>query len=104
LEVYWHNQKLISPTNSRRALAPTLRKILYHLVKASPRSVSTWQIAEELDADIERFSYANYQQHIKTLRHSFYKTEGGNGHLIEQCKQGCHIVIFGDLWAYRWKG
>jgi len=102
-EVYWHKQKLMNPANAKRALAPTPRKILYYLVQASPTPLSTGQIAEKLGADAERFSYANYRQHIKTLRHSFDQAQGGKGEFIEQCKQGKGIVTFGDLGAYCWK-
>lgn len=102
-EVFWRGKKLMNPTNSRRPLAPMPRKILHHLVESSPRPLSTIQMAERLDADPEKFSYANYRQHIKTLRHSFDQIEGGKGHFVERCKIGEGIVTFGDLGAYCWK-
>jgi DNA-binding response OmpR family regulator len=102
-EVYWHNHKLMNPSNPRRPLAPMPRKILYHLVKSSPRPISTEQMADFLEVDPERFSYANYRQHIKTLRHAFNNTGQSKGNFIEQCKIGVGIVTFGDLGAYCWK-
>ncbi len=102
-EVYWQDKKLMNPANPRRPLAPMPRKILYQLVKCSPRPVSTGQIADYLQADPDKFSYANYRQHIKTLRHSFDMAEGGQGSFIERCKSGEGIVTFGDLGAYCWK-
>ncbi|MGH1440725.1 MAG: response regulator transcription factor [Cellvibrionaceae bacterium] len=102
-DVYWHKQKLMNPNNPRRALAPTPRKILYYLVQSSPRPLTTQQIADRLGSDPDRFSYANYRQHIKILRHSFDQAEGAKGSFIEQCKQGTGIVTFGDLGAYSWK-
>ncbi len=102
-EVYWQDKKLMNPSNPKRPLAPMPRKILHQLVKHSPRPVSAEKMAEYLDADPERFSYANYRQHIKTLRHSFDISAGGNNNFIEQCKAGQGIVTFGDLRAYCWK-
>lgn len=102
-EVYWQDKKLMNPTNSRRPLAPMPRKILHQLVECSPRPVTTLQMAERLEADPEKFSYANYRQHIKTLRHAFNIAEGENGCFIENCKAGKGVVTFGDLGAYCWK-
>lgn len=102
-EVYWQGKKLMNPNNAKRPLAPTPRKILRYLVEASPRPLSTWQIAEKLDADLERFSYANYRQHIRTLRLSFDWAMGGDGQFLALCKAGKGIVTFGDEGAYCWK-
>lgn len=102
-EVYWRGQKLMNPTNPRRPLAPMPRKILHQLVECSPRAISTLQMAERLNADPEKFSYANYRQHIKTLRHAFNIAEGASGNFIESCKAGKGIVTFGDQGAYCWK-
>lgn len=102
-EVYWQGRKLMNPTNSKRPLAPTPRKILRYLVEASPRPLSTLQIADKLDADPERFSYANYRQHIRTLRLSFDQAMGDTGEFIEHCKAGRGIVTFGDEGAYCWR-
>lgn len=102
-EVYWQGVKLMNPANPRRPLAPTPRKILRYLVEASPRPLSTGQIADKLDADPERFSYANYRQHIRTLRLAFDGAMGGQGRFAELCKQGQGIVTFGDEGAYCWK-
>ncbi|WP_426415092.1 response regulator transcription factor [Aestuariirhabdus sp. LZHN29] len=101
-EVYWHGSKLMNPANPKRPLPPMPRKILRHLVSAAPRGISTEQMAQFLDADPERFSYANYRQHIKTLRHAFDRAEEVPGRFIERCKQGRGIVTFGDLGAYSW--
>jgi two-component system, OmpR family, response regulator len=102
-EVYWQGRKLMNPSNARRPLAPTPRKILRYLVEASPRPLNTLQIAEKLDADPERFSYANYRQHIRTLRLSFDQAMGGNGEFVAMCKAGQGIITFGDEGAYCWK-
>lgn len=102
-EVYWQGKKLMNPSNPRRPLAPTPRKILRYLVEASPRPLSTWQIAEKLDADPERFSYANYRQHIRTLRLSFDCAMDESGCFAALCKAGKGIVTFGDEGAYCWK-
>ncbi len=101
-EVYWHGQKLMNPNNPRRPLGPTPRKILRYLVEASPRPLSTLQMAEALDADPERFSYANYRQHIKTLRHAFQQARPDLD-FMALCQRGEGIVTFGDLGAYCWK-
>ncbi|MCL6415738.1 response regulator [Aestuariirhabdus sp. Z084] len=101
-EVYWRGIKLMNPTNPKRPLPPMPRKILRYLVEASPRAVGTDRMAECLDADPERFSYANYRQHIKTLRHAFDLAEGKEGHFIQHCKSGRGIVTFGDQGAYCW--
>ena len=101
--VYWHDHRLMNPTNAQRALAPTPRKILRILVEASPRAVTTLQMAERLDSD--KFSAATYRQHIKTLRHSFEQASKAAGQIdfIELCKQGKGIVTFGDEGGYCWK-
>lgn len=101
--VYWHGYRLMNPANNLRPLAPTPRKILKYLVEAAPSSVSTLQMAEKLDSD--KFNYANYRQHIKTLRHSFEQacSENGLDSFIEGCKNGIGIVTFGDEGAYLWK-
>ena len=101
-EVYWQGTKLMNPSNPKRPLPPMPRKILRHLVEASPRPVTTLQMAEALDADFEKFSYANYRQHIKTLRQAFDLAEGKKGHFLEKCKQGKGIATFGDQGAYCW--
>jgi DNA-binding response OmpR family regulator len=102
-EAYWQGQKLMNPANPRRPLAPTPRKILRYLVEVSPRPLNTWQIAEKLDADPERFSYANYRQHIRTLRRSFDQAMGDEGAFAALCKEGEGIVTFGDEGAYCWR-
>ncbi|OOG22782.1 histidine kinase [Thioalkalivibrio denitrificans] len=102
-EVYWQGVKLMNPSNAKRPLAPTPRKILRFLVEASPRPLTTWQIAEKLDADPERFSYANYRQHIRTLRLSFDQAMGGDGRFAALCRAGEGIVTFGDEGAYCWR-
>ncbi len=101
--VYWKNVRLMNPNNSLRPLAPTPRKILLELVEASPRPLTALQVAERIDADVEKFSYASYRQHIKTLRRSIDAAEGGQGEFIELCRQGLGIVTFGDEGAYLWK-
>lgn len=102
-EAYWQGQKLMNPSNAKRPLPPTPRKILRYLLEASPRPLSTAQIADRLDADLERFSYANYRQHIRTLRLSIDQAMGGDGQFMTLCKQGRGIVTFGDEGAYYWK-
>lgn len=102
-EVYWHGQKLMNPANGQRPLGPTPRKILRFLVESAPRPLTTEQIADKLGADLERFSYANYRQHIRTLRLSFDQAMGGQGAFIALCKQGQGIAAFGDDGAYCWK-
>jgi len=102
-EVYWKGKKLMNPDNPKRPLSPTPRKILRNLVERSPRPVSTFQMAEDLDVDPERYSYATYRQHIKTLRRAFDVAEGGKGEFLEKCKQGTGIVAAGDEGAYCWK-
>ena len=102
-DVYWQGQKLMNPSNPKRPLAPMPRKILRHLIEASPRALTTERIAELLDADPEHFSYANYRQHIRTLRLSFDQAMGGRGAFLALCKDGSGIVTFGDAGAYCWK-
>ena len=102
-DVYWKSVRLMNPNNSKRPLAPMPRKILKELVECSPRPLTSGQIAERLDADAEKFSYASYRQHIKTLRRSFDVAEGDDGKFLECCSQGSGIVTFGDEGAYCWK-
>ncbi len=97
--VYWKGQRLMNPSNARRPLAPTPRKLLRELVESSPRPLSAGQIAERLDSDAEKFSYASYRQHIKTLRRAFDAVDAG---FIERCTRGEGIVTFGDEGAYCW--
>lgn len=102
-EVYWNDVKLMNPANIKRPLAPTPRKILRYLVEASPRPLSTEQIALKLNDGSEKFSYASYRQHIRILRNSFDIAEGGKGNFLEKCKAGVYIVTFGDEGAYCWR-
>lgn len=101
--VYWNNVRLMNPNNSKRPLAPTPRKILRELVECSPRPLTAMQIAERIDADSDKFSYASYRQHIKTLRRSIDAADGATGDFLDQCKQGFGIATFGDDGAYCWK-
>lgn len=101
-EVYWRGVKLMNPSNPKRALAPTPRKILKHLVDVSPRAVSTLTMAEALDADPEKFSYAGYRQHIRTLRAAFDYAENNSGSFSASCKTGVGIITAGDQGAYAW--
>lgn len=102
-EVFWRGTRLMNPTNARRPLAPTPRKILRFLVEAAPSPLSTRQIVDKLDADPERFSYANYRQHIRTLRRAFDQAEGEPNAFSERCRQGQGIVTFGDEESYCWR-
>lgn len=102
-EVYWRGQKLMNPANPKRPLAPTPRKILRFLVESSPRPLTTGQIVDYLEADPERFSYANYRQHIATLRRAFDLCDGNCGSFQQRCKEGKGIITFGDDGAYCWK-
>ncbi len=97
--VYWKGQRLMNPSNARRPLAPTPRKLLRELVESSPRPLNAGQIAERLDSDPEKFSYASYRQHIKTLRRAFDAVDDG---FSGQCACGEGIVTFGDEGAYCW--
>jgi two-component system OmpR family response regulator len=97
--VYWKGQRLMNPSNARRPLAPTPRKLLRELVESSPRPLTAGQVAQRLDSDAERFSYASYRQHIKTLRRAFAVVDGNFGEL---CSSGQGIVTFGDEGAYCW--
>lgn len=101
--VYWKDVRLMNPNNVKRPLAPTPRKILRELVECSPRPLTAIQIAQRIDSDSDKFSYASYRQHIKTLRRSIDAAEGGAGTFLEHCKQGFGIVTFGDEGAYCWK-
>jgi hypothetical protein len=69
---------------------------------SSPRPLTAGQIAERLDMDSEKFSYASYRQHIKTLRRSFDAAESQEGSFSELCNNGEGIVTFGDEGAYYW--
>ncbi|MCP4188010.1 MAG: response regulator transcription factor [Gammaproteobacteria bacterium] len=100
--VYWKNVRLMNPNNSKRPLAPMPRKILRELVECSPRPLTAGQIAERLEADPEKFSYASYRQHIKALRRAFDAAETGEGGFLELCNSGYGIVTFGDEGAYFW--
>ncbi|SEO46861.1 response regulator transcription factor [Aquisalimonas asiatica] len=102
-EVYWRGSKLMNPANAKRPLAPMPRKILRYLVEASPRAVTTEQMAEHLDTDTARFSYASYRQHIRTLRRAFDQAMGGDGRFQAICDGGEGIVTFGDEGAYCWR-
>ena len=97
--VYWQGQRLMNPSNARRPLAPTPRKLLRELVESSPRPLTAGQVAERLDSDAEKFSYASYRQHIKTLRSAFAVVDRDFGEL---CSRGEGIVTFGDEGAYCW--
>lgn len=97
--VYWKGQRLMNPSNARRPLAPTPRKLLRELVESSPRPLTAGQVAERLDADPEKFSYASYRQHIKTLRRAFEAVDSG---FADRCNAGEGIVTFGDEGAYCW--
>jgi DNA-binding response OmpR family regulator len=102
--VYWHGERLMNPTNARRPLPPTPRKILRYLVESSPSPLTTLQIVEKLDADPERFSDANYRQHIRTLRQSIDQAgqRQQQDSFINLCKAGKGITTFGDDSAYCW--
>ena len=102
--VYWHGERLMNPNNHKRPLPPTPRKILRYLVEASPSPLTTLQIAERLDADLEKFSYANYRQHIRTLRQSIQQAAlvKNKPDFIDACKAGKGIATFGDDGAYCW--
>lgn len=102
-DVYWKGEKLMNPHNPKRPLAPTPRKILRFLAERSPRPQSTEQIADLLGADPERFSYANYRQHIKTLRMAFEHADNTKDDFATLCREGRGIVTFGDAHAYYWK-
>ncbi|QQD24948.1 response regulator [Venatoribacter cucullus] len=102
-EVWWQGNKLMNPANPARPLAPTPRKILRFLVEASPRPLTTMQMADLLEADIEKFSYASYRQHIKILRHSMAAAHGHEQEFMDQCRAGRYIATFGDEGAYCWK-
>ena len=94
----------MNPNNNKRPLPPTPRKILRYLVEVSPRPLTTLQIAEKLDADLEKFSYANYRQHIRTLRMSIEQAASARQlpSFIARCKEGKGIATFGDDGAYCW--
>ncbi len=97
--VYWKGQRLMNPSNTRRPLAPTPRKLLRELVEVSPRPLTAGQVAERLNLDPGKFSYGSYRQHIKTLRRAFDAVESG---FSELCNRGQGIVTFGDEGAYFW--
>ncbi len=102
--VYWHGERLMNPLNERRPLPPTPRKILRYLVEASPSPLTTLQIVDKLDADPERFSDANYRQHIRTLRQSIDQAaeRKAQASFTALCKSGKGITTFGDSGAYCW--
>lgn len=100
--VYWKGQRLMNPSNAKRPLAPMPRKLLRELVGVSPRPLTAAQIGERLDLDMEKFSYASYRQHIKTLRRAFDAVEPGESGFSELCRNGVGIVTFGDEGAYLW--
>jgi DNA-binding response OmpR family regulator len=102
--VYWYGERLMNPLNERRPLPPTPRKILRYLVEASPSPLTTSQIVDKLDADPERFSDANYRQHIRTLRQSIDQAaeRKGKESFTDMCKSGKGITTFGDSSAYCW--
>ncbi len=100
--VYWHGVRLMNPSNPKRPLAPTPRKILRHLVEISPRPASTEQIADQIDSDPDKFSYSTYRQHIKILRHSMGRAQGDPDGFMALCKSGFGIATFGDGHAYLW--
>lgn len=102
-EVTWRGQRLMNPANAARPLAPTPRKILRHLVEVSPRPVTTLQMADWLEADPEKFSYANYRQHIKTIRKSLAQAHGDEEAFMNICRAGEGVATFGDEGAYCWK-
>ncbi|BCE03646.1 response regulator transcription factor [Marinicellulosiphila megalodicopiae] len=105
-QVYFRNQTLMNPANTKRPLAPTPRKILRELLQSSPRPISTIDMAQRIDADVEKFSYASYRQHIKILRHSIEliaQSTDPKFSFLELCKQGKGIAAVGDEGAYRWK-
>lgn len=60
-------------------------------------------MADKLDADIERFSYASYRQHIRVLRHSLAIAHGNEEEFINACRAGKYLATFGDDGAYLWK-
>lgn len=102
--VHWYGERLMNPSNARRPLPPTPRKILRYLVEASPSPLTTSQIVDKLDADPERFSDANYRQHIRTLRQSIEQAaeRKGEASFTDLCKAGKGITTFGDSGAYCW--
>jgi two-component system OmpR family response regulator len=102
-EVCWKGNVLMNPANAKRPLAPTPRKMLRFLVEASPRPLTTMQMADKLDADLEKFSYANYRQHIKTLRKSLALAHGDEQAFMDICRNGEGVVTFGADGAYLWK-
>ncbi|MBA1146596.1 response regulator [Ectothiorhodospiraceae bacterium WFHF3C12] len=101
--IYWRGEKLMNPADSRRPLAPTPRRILRYLVEASPRAVTTERMAELLDADPDRFTWASYRQHVRVLRRAFDQAMPGEGAFTALCKTDQGIVAFGDSMAYCWK-
>lgn len=102
-QVYWHQHPLTNPKNHRRALAPMPRKILRALVEASPRPLSTEQLAAQLDS--ESLSRESYRQHIKTLREAFDAVCEQYGlplfSQLQSKNQG--IVTMSEQQAYCWR-
>ncbi|NRB78031.1 MAG: response regulator transcription factor [Saccharospirillaceae bacterium] len=105
-QVYFRKQTLMNPANTKRPLSATPRKILRELLQASPRPIATIEMAQRIESDVEKFSYASYRQHIKILRHSIemvaQSTEPAFSFLTT-CKNGQGIVASGDDGAYCWK-
>lgn len=102
-EIYWQDRKLMNPNNPQRPLGPMPRKIVHCLVQASPRALTTEQIAAKLGADADRFSYASYRQHIRTLRNAIDQAGSERGAFMAHCKNGQGLVTFGDEGAYCWR-
>lgn len=102
-DVFWKGVRLMNPDNASRPLAPTPRKILRCLVERSPRPVTPAQMAEAVGIDPDGFADVTFRQHIKTLRRSFDKADGGEQRFSNACKQGQGIVAFGEEGAYCWK-
>lgn len=102
-EVRYAGKLLMNPANPKRPLAPTPRKILRFLVEASPRALTTLQMADKLEADYEKFSYDSYRQHIRVLRQSMAQAYGDVDEFMNLCKAGEFIATFGDQGAYLWK-
>lgn len=100
--VYWHGVRLMNPSNNKRPLTPMPRKILRFLVESSPRPLTTLQMSEKLELD--KFSYDNYRQHIKVLRHAFEQAgkKADADSFFKRCQSGKGIVTFGDDRAYCW--
>ncbi len=101
--LYWRGRKLMNPADPRRPLAPTPRRVLRYLVEASPRLVTTGRMAQLLDSDPDRFTWASYRQHVRILRRAFDQAMPGEGAFTALCKADQGIVAFGEQMAYCWK-